>query len=85
MNGERSLEELLYHMKSIARVASSDWERNFARSILRHARRPSWEPTTRQEQVMRRLVSEKMSHNSNDTADNIEVIEEFAEGGSGAA
>lgn len=50
------LETLPFRMEALARRAPNEWERTFARSILRHAKRPTWRPTARQEQVMRRMA-----------------------------
>ncbi len=60
---EAELDELLtLHWPRVMRRAMSgeldEWERGFARSIARHAKRPSWMPTRKQAAVMRRLVSE---------------------------
>jgi len=54
----RILEELLWHMKTIARVAENEWASNFARSILRQSRCPDWRPSAKQEALMQMLVVE---------------------------
>lgn len=43
----------------------------FVRSIARHGKRASWRPTERQEQIMRRLVTE----HGGDPETTFEVIE----------
>ncbi|SIT81862.1 hypothetical protein [Pontibaca methylaminivorans] len=45
-------------MRRVMADGSDKWLMGFVRSIARHAKRPSWRPTPRQEQVMRRLVVE---------------------------
>jgi len=37
---------------------SDEWLKGFVRSIARHGKRPAWRPSQKQEQIMRRLVSE---------------------------
>ena len=54
----RSLDELLFHFRSLARKAPSDWERSFARSILRASKRPSWQPSDKQLRIMHRMVAD---------------------------
>lgn len=58
---ERRLDELLWWMKSIAGKAPEEWERTFARSILRHAKRLSWTPSKKQLWMMRQLVEEHIA------------------------
>lgn len=57
------LDEIIIHrwplvMRSVE-AGTDEWLKGFVRSIARHAKRASWEPTDRQEQIMRRLVSEQ--------------------------
>jgi len=40
------------------RIAPDSWGFNFARSVLRHSKRPAWVPTPRQLDSMRTLVAE---------------------------
>ncbi len=63
MIGTRPIEELLFHMKTIARQASSEWEANFARSVLRQAKKPTWNPSEKQLWTMQRMVSDLFSLN----------------------
>lgn len=37
---------------------TDEWLKGFVRSIAKHAKKASWRPTAKQEQIMRRLVSE---------------------------
>lgn len=60
---DRELEELLTHRwPGIVRRCMADdcddWIKGFVRSIARHAKRPRWRPSPRQEQIMRRLAAE---------------------------
>ncbi|MBT8389648.1 MAG: hypothetical protein HKO95_04760 [Rhodobacteraceae bacterium] len=65
----RNFEELLFHMKAIAR-SSDEWAAGFARSILKQSKRPSWRPSTKQEAVMQRLVAERFTE-----TEEVELIE----------
>lgn len=51
------LEVALLRMATLARRAPTEWERNFARSILRNAKRPAWRPSEKQQRVMRRMIA----------------------------
>jgi hypothetical protein len=60
---ERELDELLmlYWPQVLRRVmadGSDEWIKGFVRSIAKHGKRAAWRPSARQEQIMRRLVSE---------------------------
>jgi len=70
----RPVEELLYHMRIVVR-SGSDWEANFARSILKHARRPAWNPSEKQHQMMQSMVSEMFTPSDADTSDDIGLID----------
>lgn len=59
----RELDEIMtFHwpivMRRVMVDGSDDWLKGFVRSIARHGKRASWFPSNKQEQVMRRLVSE---------------------------
>lgn len=71
---EHSLDELIYHMRTVARTTDSDWERSFAASVLKQSKRHKWKPSTKQIRIMRDLVEGLFSP---DLIDN--------EGGFGAA
>lgn len=71
----RPLEELLHHMKSLARRMENDWEANFARSMLRSAKRPEWVPTIKQMQIMQRMVSEMFARGGAHENDDLELID----------
>jgi hypothetical protein len=72
---EHELDEILTHHWPLvlrATMAGTDeWLKGFAKSVARQAKRPSWRPTARQAQIMRRLVSEMGTAPEN----NMEVIE----------
>lgn len=51
-------DRLLYHMGSVIKHADSDWARNFAMSVLRQSKRRTWQPSPKQLNVMRSLVSD---------------------------
>lgn len=60
---DRELDEILVFrwpvvMRHVLADGSDEWLCGFVRSIARHGKRPSWRPTTKQAQIMRRLVSE---------------------------
>ncbi len=59
----RELDEILTHswpivVRRVMADGSDEWLQGFVRSIARHGKRPSWRPSQKQEQIMRRLVSE---------------------------
>ncbi|SFQ66647.1 hypothetical protein SAMN05421853_11778 [Roseivivax halotolerans] len=74
-------EIMVFHWPRVLRQVMADnsdeWLKGFVRSIARHGKRPTWRPTSKQQQIMRRLVSElsAVSHGN----------EEVIEGGDGAA
>ncbi|WP_421702110.1 hypothetical protein [Aliiroseovarius sp.] len=37
---------------------SDEWLKGFVRSITKHSKRATWRPSSKQEQIMRRLVAE---------------------------
>ena len=55
---QRTTDECLHHMPAVARLASDEWARGFASSILRQSRRKGWNPTPKQLGMMRRMVAE---------------------------
>ncbi len=60
---ERELGEVLTHrwpivMRRVMADGTDDWLKGFVRSIAKHGKRASWHPSAKQEQIMRRLVSE---------------------------
>jgi hypothetical protein len=62
-------------MKALARQADNDWEANFARSTLRHAKRPSWRPSDKQFHIMQRLVSEMFVRGGAQENDDLDLID----------
>lgn len=59
----RELDEIItYRWPLVIRRAmaegSDEWLKGFVLSIARHGKRPNWRPSQKQEQIMRRLVSE---------------------------
>ena len=54
----RSIEEALYHMPTVARLATDTWAKGFAESIVRQSRRRGWRPSAKQLALMRRMVGE---------------------------
>ncbi|MFC0161421.1 hypothetical protein CDZ97_07825 [Mameliella alba] len=58
----RELDEILVHrwplvMRAVM-AGSDEWLKGFVRSIAKHGKRASWRPSAKQEQLMRRLLSE---------------------------
>lgn len=73
---DRELDEILTYrwpivMRRVMADGSDDWLKDFVRSIARHGKRPSWRPTLKQAQIIRRLVSELNTA----PEQNIELIE----------
>ncbi|MEY8837815.1 hypothetical protein AB9K41_02115 [Cribrihabitans sp. XS_ASV171] len=69
------IERLLHHMPTVARLAETEWPRNFAASILRQSNRRGWKPSPKQLSLMRRLVSDLFAHTGNEGGD-YSVIED---------
>jgi len=55
---ELSVDELVFHMPTVARMAGTDWAKGFALSVVAQSRRRNWKPTPKQLGMMRRMVSE---------------------------
>jgi hypothetical protein len=60
---ERELDQILtFSWPQVVRRVMADgtdeWLQGFVRSIARHGKRAAWRPSGKQEQIMRRLVSE---------------------------
>lgn len=51
------IDALIYRMRGFAGSRNA-WEAGFAKSILKQASRPGWEPTSKQKLIMERMVSE---------------------------
>ena len=45
-------------MRRVMADGSDEWLKGFVRSIAKHGKRAAWRPSVKQEQIMRRLVSE---------------------------
>jgi len=58
MMKKHSLDELIYHMRTVASTTPSDWERSFASSILKQSKRAKWTPSAKQMRIMRNLVDD---------------------------
>ena len=69
----RNIDELVYHMATVARQASAEWARGFALSVITQSRRRNWKPSAKQEAMMRKLVSELFTAVRGD--DDLQVIE----------
>lgn len=72
----QELDEILIHHWPIvlrrAMAGADEWVQGFARSIARHGKRATWQPTPKQAQIMRRLVTELCTAQDGD----FQVIEE---------
>ena len=58
----RSVDELIYWI-SVAVTSDSlcEWHHGFAKSILRQSKRRGWNPTPKQERVMREIVDDLLT------------------------
>ncbi|WP_417587398.1 hypothetical protein [Pararhodobacter oceanensis] len=63
---ERCIEELLFHMPTVANGATNDWAKGFAKSIVKQSKRRGWRPTPKQIAMMRRLVSDLFAYGDDD-------------------
>lgn len=73
---DRELDEIMIHhwplvVRRVMGDGSDDWLKGFVRSIARQAKRAAWRPTHKQEQIIRRLVSEL----GTDGGEQLELIE----------
>lgn len=72
----RELDEALYRWPRVLRRVMADgsdeWIKGFAKSIARHGRRASWQPSPKQAQIMRRLLAETSPADEGE----LELIEE---------
>lgn len=75
----RSLDELLFHWRTVIGQAPEGFPRNFALSIQRARKRPAWQPTVKQMAVMRRMVAELFTHADTQPPEGLPLF-----GGSGA-
>lgn len=60
---DQELDEILTYrwpmvVRRVMADGSDEWAKGFVRSIARHGKRPSWRPSQKQAQIMRRLVTE---------------------------
>ncbi len=60
---DRELEEILTFrwpivMRRVMADGADQWLQGFVRSVAKHGKRASWHPSEKQEQIIRRLVSE---------------------------
>jgi hypothetical protein len=53
----RSIEELLWHMPTVHRMARDEWAKGFAESVLKQARRRGWRPSVKQLAMMQRMFT----------------------------
>ena len=70
----RNIEELLFHMPTVAKTASSDWAKGFALSVVQQSRRRGWKPSDKQVAIMRTMVSELFTVRRSDD-DDLSLIE----------
>ncbi len=57
----RSIDELVWYMPIVARMARDEWAKGFAESVLKQSRRRGWRPSVKQMATMQRMVSELFS------------------------
>lgn len=67
------LERILFHWPNIMRIATDPWAKDFAQSVWNQSGRRGWNPTLKQGQIMRKMLSELFAHAGGD--DEIELIE----------
>lgn len=61
MNTQELEEIITYRWPIVMRRAmggTDEWVQSFAKSIARHGKRASWQPTDKQARIMRQLVAE---------------------------
>lgn len=60
---DRELDEIMIFrwpmvVRRVMAEGTDEWLKGFVRSITKHGKRATWRPTDKQEQIMRRLLSE---------------------------
>jgi hypothetical protein len=70
----RNIEELLFHMPTVAKTASTEWAKGFALSVVQQSRRRGWRPSDKQVAMMRTMVSELFTVRRSDD-DDLSLIE----------
>lgn len=63
------VDRLIYHMPTVARLATDEWSKNFAKSVIGQSRRRGWTPSTKQLSVMHGLVNDLFAPDSDDGGD----------------
>ena len=71
---QSDIDRLVYHMSTVAEHTTGEWARNFARSIIRQSRRRNWKPSSKQVEIMRKLVADVFAQNPDEPGD-ISVLE----------
>ena len=72
----RTVDELLWSWPSVCQSATTEWAKDFARSIASQSRRRNWKPSPKQHQLMQRLVNELYQHRGDfDGGDDFDLIE----------
>lgn len=71
----RNLEELLFHMPTVARLAKTDWAKGFALSVVKQSNRRNWTPSAKQYALIRQLVSELFSRPYDQSSEDVDLIE----------
>lgn len=59
---DRNTEHLLHHWRAVIGAAPEGFPRDFALSIQKARRRPGWNPSPKQEAIMRQMVAELFTH-----------------------
>lgn len=71
----RNLEELLFHMPTVARLARTEWAKGFALSVVKQSHRRNWTPTAKQYALIRQMVSDLFSRPNDGPDEDIDLIE----------
>jgi hypothetical protein len=71
----RNLEELLFHMPTVARLAKTDFVKGFALSVVKQSHRRNWTPSAKQYALIRQMVSDLFTQTHNEADDDIDLIE----------
>lgn len=71
----RNVDELLFHMPTVAKTASTDWAKGFALSVIRQSRQHGWHRSDKQVAMMRKMVSELFTARAFENDDDLSLIE----------
>lgn len=71
----RPVDELLWSWPTVCRMATNEWAKGFALSIMKQSKRRNWNPSPKQHALMNNMVNELYQHRGDFDGGDCEVIE----------